>query len=148
LTKVLDGVAITVRSVERRDEYWHGKTHLVPPDGEEIIAINLTADPRGPHYASFEEFELIGVGGVRGDSLMKKIGAGGGGEGSFPYGIIVEYTTGDSSMTMYRDARAVAQAGVQAVFTIAKGTRLKSLKLGTLTFDISRLRTVRSIDEP
>jgi hypothetical protein len=146
MTKVLDGVAITVRSVERPDEYRKGKVHLVAPEGEDIIVVNLTADPRGPNYVSFEEFELAGVGGVRGHSLMKKIGAGGGGDGNFPYQMIVEYTTGESSMTMYRDSRAVAQAGLQAVFTIAKGTRLKSLKLGTLTFDISRARIIRSTE--
>ena len=80
---------------------------------------------------------------MKGTPALKKLGTGIGGSGTFRYSTIMEFENGASSMVMHREEREI-----KVIFTIRKGTRLKTLKLDNLSFDISRVKVVRSDDEP
>ena len=141
-TQIYNGYALAVESIERRDSWddYATKVHLNAPEGDEFIVIHVSANRKGKEDGvMFERFELVGMNGVKGESALKKLGTGEAGGEPWRYSTIVEYENGRKSLVMQRE-----EQGLNVVFTIRKGTRLKTLKLDDLSFDISRVRVTRA----
>ncbi|MEP6707055.1 MAG: hypothetical protein ABJC05_06025 [Pyrinomonadaceae bacterium] len=139
LTQTYEGFAITVEAIER-SESWDdnaAKVHLTASAGDEFIVVYVSAKRKGKEDGVFfEHFELIGAKGVKGEPALLACGTGEGlKQGPFRYSTIMNYVNGKKSLNFSQE-----NPELSIVFTIKKGSRLKTLKLGTLSFDISAVK--------